>query len=415
MKFKSLKVVMVVWKYFPVFEGGAERQCRKLVTELSARGVDCTVLTARVERRLSVEEVIPGGGRVVRIGSLSFVESFFRYYFRYCRKFFFKNGTDKQNDFLEFWCLLPFVWIARFSFLVKLKRYLRQNHSDIDVLHVHEAHWIAGAVAWANNGLNIPIVCKEADFPVSQGISYDTPMRGALTQCRRHVNFIAMTKEIFDGLVANGIKKDQIFCIPNGVVVPNAVAQFDLSQDVVYIGNLTQGTRRKAFDILFEAWVKVVQINNSARLIVLGAGDPSGWKEYLEKNKCLHTVKFKGAVPDVSLYLKNARAFVLPSRVEGLSNALLEAMSWGVPVVISDISAHRSVIQHEENGLVVPVDNSELLAQAVLKLLGDEILCRKLSRNALETIQEKYSMTVVSASLIKLYSALVSQNESKEI
>jgi glycosyltransferase involved in cell wall biosynthesis len=296
-----------------------------------------------------------------------------------------------------------------------LKRYLRQNHSDIDVLHVHEAHWIAGAVAWANNGLNIPIVCKEADFPVSQGISYDTPMRGALTQCRRHVNFIAMTKEIFDGLVANGIKKDQIFCIPNGVVVPNAVAQFDLSQDVVYIGNLTQGTRRKAFDILFEAWVKVVQINNSARLIVLGAGDPSGWKEYLEKNKCLHTVKFKGAVPDVSLYLKNARAFVLPSRVEGLSNALLEAMSWGVPVVISDISAHRSVIQHEENGLVVPVDNSELLAQAVLKLLGDEILCRKLSRNALETIQEKYSMTVVSASLIKLYSALVSQNESKEI
>jgi glycosyltransferase involved in cell wall biosynthesis len=286
------------------------------------------------------------------------------------------------------------------------------NHSDIDVLHVHEAHWIAGAVAWANTGLNIPIICKEAGFPVSQRISYDTPMRGALAQCRENVNFIAMTNEIFDGLVANGIKKDQIFCIPNGVVVPNTVAEFDLSQDVVYIGNLTQGTKLKAFDILFEAWVKVVRVNNSARLIFLGAGDPSGWKDYLKENKCLHTVNFKGAVPDVSLYLKNARAFVLPSRAEGLSNALLEAMSWGVPVVISDIPAHRSIIQHEENGLVVPVGDSELLAQAVLKLLEDEELCERLARNVRETIEKKYSMEIVSSALMELYLKLIRQNET---
>lgn len=414
MKPEALKVVMVVWKYFPVFEGGAERQCRKLVTELSARGVECTVLTARVERRLLIEEVIPGGGRVVRIGFLSFVEPFVRRLFQCCRSIFTKNTVDKQNDFSEFWCLLPFVWIARYSFLLELRRYLRRNYSDIDVLHVHEAHWIAGAVAWANTDLNIPIICKEAGFPVSQRISYDTPMRATLAQCRQNVYFIAMTDEIFDGLVANGIKKDQIFCIPNGVVVPDTVAEFDLSKDVVYIGNLTQGTQLKAFDVLFEAWVKVVQENKSARLIFLGAGDSSGWKEYLKDNKSLHSVIFMGTVPDVSLYLKNARAFILPSRVEGLSNALLEAMSFGVPVVISDIPAHRSVVQHEENGLVVPVDNSELLAQAVLNLLDDETLCRKISRNARETIQEKYSMNGVAVSLIKLYSELICQNESTE-
>ncbi len=415
MKAKPLKVVMVIWKYYPVFEGGAERQCRKIVTELSAKGVECTVLTARVERSLPLEEMIPGGGRIVRIGSLAFLDSLYRRIFRYIRKCFGKQKEDKQNDSLEFWCVLPFVWVARLSFLVQLKRYLRRNHADIDVLHVHEAHWIAGAVAWASSGLTIPIVCKEADFPVSQQISYDTPMRGALAERRQHVKFIAMTNEIFEGLLETGIKKTQIFCIPNGVAVPNGTAEFALSQDIVYIGNLTQGTKRKAFDILFESWVKVVKKNTSARLVVLGAGDPSVWIEYLKDNKCLYSVTFKGTVPDVSLYLKNARGFVLPSRVEGLSNALLEAMSWGVPVVISDIPAHRSVIQHEENGLVVPVDNSELLAQAMLRLLDDETLCEELSSNARETIKEKYSMEVVSASLITLYSKLASHNETVEV
>ncbi len=405
---------MVVWKYFPVFEGGAERQCRKLVAELSSRGVVCTVLTARVDRTLPLDELVPEGGRVVRIGRFAFLEPLFRCLFRSFRSFFSKNSSNKQDDAFEFWCLLPFVWLARLSFLLQLKKYLRQNSSNIDVLHVHEAHWIAGAVAWASTGLNIPIVCKEADFPVSQQISYDTPMRTVLARCRCQVTFIAMTEEIRDGLIATGIEKNQIFLIPNGVKVPETVTQFRSSQDVVYIGNLTQGKKRKAFDVLFEAWVKITKQNTFARMIVLGAGDPSGWQEYLKENRCLQSVTFKGTVPDVSVDLKHARVFVLPSRIEGLSNALLEAMSWGVPSVISDISTHRSVVQHDRNGLVVPVNNSELLAQAVLKLLDDEELCEKLSSNARETIEKKYSMEIVSSSLIELYRKLIAQTETAE-
>ena len=279
---------------------------------------------------------------------------------------------------------------------------------------MHEAHWIAGGVAWASVGLDIPVVCKEADFPVAWKVGYDTPMRGLLGHYRRTAYFIAMTDAIRTGLLEAGIEKQKISIIPNGVEIPERMAEFVDSQDVVYIGNLTQGSVRKAFDVLFEAWAQVAQKNISARLIVLGAGDPAVWQQFLSKKGCLQSVTFKGTVADVSLYLKNARVFVLPSRVEGLSNALLEAMSWGVPPVISDIETHRSVVQNEENGLVVPVNNSELLAQAILKLLDDEEICMRLSHKARETIEEKYSIEIVSSALIELYMKLIRHNESGE-
>ena len=360
---------------------------------------------------ISVNELIPGGGRVVRVGCLAFLDPLFRRFFRNVRSFFSKNCSDKQDDSFEFWCVLPFVWLARLSFLLQLNVYFRRHQLNIDVLHVHEAHWIAGAVAWASESFNIPVVCKEASYPVSRTISYDTPMRTTLAKHRRTVHFIAMTDEIFSGLTEAGTDKQQISLIPNGVVVPPGISKFCGSQDVVYIGNFTQGTKRKAFDILFEAWIRVVKKTTSPRLVVLGAGDASIWQLYLSKNNCLESVEFKGTVPDVSVYLKRARMFVMPSRVEGLSNALLEAMSWGVPVVISDIPAHRSVVQHEKNALVVPVNNSKLLAESILKLLDDEELCEKLSSNARETIEKKYSMEIVSSSLIELYGQLVAQNK----
>jgi glycosyltransferase involved in cell wall biosynthesis len=408
----KVSVHMVVWKYFPVFEGGAERQCRMLTSTLSAKGLNCTVLTSWIEKKLLTDEQIRDGSRVRRIGSLAWLETWTRGIFRRSRKFLAGNKVEKLNDPFEFWFLLPVVLIARLSFILQLRSYLRRNKSKIDVLHVHEAHWIAGAVAWASAGLEIPVVCKEASFPVVSKLGYDTPMRKTLTAYRKKVHFIAMTEVIYQGLLETGIQARQISIIPNGVEFPDEQAEFIGSQEVIYIGNMSQGTTWKAFDILFEAWRKVAKQNSSTRMVVLGAGDPTVWKQYLSQNNCLQSVNFIGAVSDVSVYLKRARLFVLPSRVEGLSNALLEAMSWGVPVVISDIDAHRSLVQHELNGLVVPVNDSEMLAQSILRLLEDDALCKHVATNARSTIMEKYEISMVSSLMIKLYTSLLCDESS---
>ncbi|MCI5134675.1 MAG: glycosyltransferase family 1 protein [Candidatus Electrothrix sp. AW2] len=406
-----MNIYMVVWKFFPCSEGGAERQCRKLVTHLSKQGYSCTVLTSRLNRGLTAEEVLSEGYSIQRVGRFAWIEEAFKKVFRKIRGTISSSDKGQVNDAIEFWFALPFVWISRLSFMFALKSFLKKNRNAVDVVHVHEAHWIAGAVAWACDGLGLPVVCKEADCPAMSTVSYDTPLRSVLARHRQEVDFIAMTEKIAKSLQENGIAGNRITRIPNGVDLPGEQAVIRGKRDVVYIGNLTQGVQRKAFDILFEAWVQVQeQDQRKSRLVMLGAGNSDVWKKYLKRHNCPDSVYFAGAVKDVAPYLQQARLFLLPSRIEGMSNALLEAMSWGVPAVVSDIPANRSLIRHGINGWVVPVNDSRALADAVITLLADEALSLRLGRAARQEIEKSYTIERIATRLVELYTKLIAKN-----
>lgn len=406
-----MKICMVIWRFFPCSEGGAERQCRKLAVELSEQGHSCTVLTSRLKRGFSSYEVLPENYTVLRFGRYAWIEETFRKRFRRIRNTMSKSATDRTNDAADFWITLPFTWISRLSFMFALRSFFKNSGQPIDIIHVHEAHWIAGAVGWACKGLGLPVVCKEADCPAMNKISYDAPLRSALARHRQQVDFIAMTEAIAESLQDSGITDNRIARIPNGVELTASTGKITKQRDVVYTGNFTQGTQRKAFDILFEAWVSVQkQDKGRSRLVMLGAGNPDVWMKYLDRHNCLNSVYFVGAVKDVAPYLRQARLFLLPSRVEGMSNALLEAMSWGVPAVVSDIPANRSLVQHGINGWVVPVNDSRALADAVITLLADETLSLRLGRAARQEIEESYTMTRIATRLVELYTKLIAKN-----
>ena len=108
------------------------------------------------------------------------------------------------------------------------------------------------------------------------------------------------------------------------------------------------------------------------RLAIIGEGFH---RPYLEQTAVdlgiADRVDWYGFVPNPFAFYYAADIFVLPSLYEGQSNALLEAMSAGLPVVVTDIPAHAEVIRHIHNGMVVPVGDTGRLA-AVLAQLGDD-------------------------------------------
>ena len=84
-----------------------------------------------------------------------------------------------------------------------------------------------------------------------------------------------------------------------------------------------------------------------------------------------------GSRPDVPELLRGMDLFVLPSHAEGTSNAILEAMATGLPVVAADTGGNAELVRHGETGLLAPSPEPAVLAEAMLRYLGDEALRRR--------------------------------------
>ena len=127
----------------------------------------------------------------------------------------------------------------------------------------------------------------------------------------------------------------------------------------------------KGFDILIDAFAYVASSDENVRLLI--AGDGQDRKKYLDR-ACSHNLREKiifsgGYVGDIRPWLWGADFFVLPSRAEPFGIITLEAMAAELPVIVTDSGGSAEIITNGIDGLVVPVDNSRLMADAMKKML----------------------------------------------
>jgi glycosyltransferase involved in cell wall biosynthesis len=135
----------------------------------------------------------------------------------------------------------------------------------------------------------------------------------------------------------------------------------------------------KGHDVLLRAWAHVVQSCPDALLILTGDGPLYSVMQGLSRELAVEgSVRFIGHVPDVRPALWNADIMILPSRVEPLGMVALEAMAAGVPVIASNVGGIPEAVQHDRSGLLVEPGNDSDLAQAILRLPGDQTLRMKL-------------------------------------
>ena len=221
-------------------------------------------------------------------------------------------------------------------------------------------------------------------------------------QARRDCRFIALASYLADDLAANGIPRARIFIVPNGVEIPSAAAETD-SKDVLFVANFSQGVEHKAFDVLIQAWSTVVRQVPEARLHLLGDGERGPWERLVRDLHVENSVVFAGWTPDPADHYRRAAAFVLPSRMEGMSNSLLEAQSWGLGCVVSDIAGNLAVVEDGINGLVVPTGDAPALAAAIVRLLLDGPLRARLGRTARQRAQDRNALDIVAAQLAGIY------------
>jgi len=164
-----------------------------------------------------------------------------------------------------------------------------------------------------------------------------------------------------------------------------ALSELGISPDAPVVCGAGRLTRQKGFDILIRAFAIVREECSSARLLILGGGGQRRALEAVAGELGLEdAVVFAGMRRDVRQIVALADVYALSSRNEGMANTLLEAMSVGAPIVATDVSGTREAVENGAQALIVPPEDTDALARAILSLIRDRDLAASLGRAALE-------------------------------
>lgn len=180
-----------------------------------------------------------------------------------------------------------------------------------------------------------------------------------------------------------------------------------LSAESLVVGSIGRLVTQKGYDYLLRAFVAVHKTIPQAHLVLVGSGEQElEFKALAEQLGLGSIVIFAGMRPDVPTLLRSFDLFVLASHWEGLPTVILEAMAAGVPVLGSNVSGTRDLIQSGYNGWLVSAHDVSALQEAIIYALRHPVEGQKLAERARETVKT-FNIETVAAQYEELYMTLV--------
>ena len=371
---------MVIDNYLPV-TGGAERQVERLGKGLVKRGIDVRIVTERKEKDWKGYEVV-NGLPVVR---LSF----------------------------------PHVRLLGALILyIKLALYLFKVRREYDVIHVHIVKYLAFVGSIVGRVLNKRVVLKFTGWEeLDRGVLNEGHRKRLVFRIidwgiRKADFFVATSREIESSLRRFGFPDEKIVYIPNGVDTQifspvkdrkEIRGKLGIKGDLIalFVGRLV---KEKGLVYLIDAWGEVVRRFPDASLHIIGDGYLfNELKQRVNRDGLNGKVFFTGFVENAQEYMSAADVFIIPSIMEGLSNALIEAMASGLPVVGTAVSGNEDLIIDGENGFLIPSMDSSAIAGAISSLFDDERRRVSMGEMSRRIIEQGFSIDSVVDRYIRVY------------
>ena len=297
----------------------------------------------------------------------------------------------------------PVLWLALGRFLVR-----RRRHHD--VWHIHVARSWAVVCALLARRLGKRMVIKvSGSWDLEHGaLAPDAGPWHRLSQryLLRADGWQAISQRIAQTLLARGIPAARIAAIPNAVDTARFGHIAKPSGDAarfVFLGRLVE---EKGLPTLLQAFADASALHRDARLTIVGTGElHASLTAMAAALGVADTVVFAGHRDDIEAVMADANIGVLPSRIEGLSNALLECMASGLPMVASRISGNEDFVHRGENGwLFEPGDRAGLAACLSAAAALTPLQRRAMGECARATVTRLAGLDTVLDRLAVLYS-----------
>jgi glycosyltransferase involved in cell wall biosynthesis len=380
----ALRVVMVLPAYLPETFGGAEHQTRRFAQALARRGAAVTLLAPRLEGRTPAQE--SEGSVVVR-----------RFRLRAA-----PNLGGRHFASFAWWCVCICSWLSR-------------NRRSYDLIYVVHGRLHAFPAAVAGRWLRKPVVVKpgrggEASFDLSvvrrkrflgsffvRGIAHNTNA------------WVANSQAIAADLAQWGVPSDRVHVIPNGVEVRDDGRRRSRN-GVVHFVSMGRLEAEKAVDQTIRAFAGL-PADVPAQLTILGDGPCRPELQALSRRLGQESrIVFTGAVDDVTPYLREADVYVSTSVSEGMSNALLEAMSGGLMPVVSRVSGADDLVEEGVSGLLFPPGDETELATRLEKSLAMSAERRRATGDAARmAVRDGFALEDIVERHLTLYRDLIEE------
>ena len=287
-----------------------------------------------------------------------------------------------------------------------LRRLAKDERFDLVHAHVYAS---AAAAAIATVGTGVPLVVTEHTEAVWRGRRARLVTRWF---CRRTSRVIAVSDAVKRRLVKqDDIPPGKIALIPNAVPAnPDSGSGTpplrDELRDRPLVGVLARLQPEKGVATFLKAGAHVANIVPQACFIVVGDGPLRTELEVLVRRLCIEqNVRFLGFRSDPRALIELLDVLVVPSLTEGAPLVVLEAMAAGVPIVASAVGGIPDQIRHEGEGLLVPPGDPEALGDAVLKLLRDPGLARRMGASGCRKSASVFSHATMVARTEEVYRA----------
>jgi glycosyltransferase involved in cell wall biosynthesis len=366
--------------------GGAERLAENVAAALAETGCRVTILTPRIDSDSPDSEEVNG----VKIERFPLTDLSRRYPV---------SGLAPLNIPYILWQIARAVW-----------PYLK----GADVLHCHIGSLETAAAALASRWAGVPNLCTAAtaDQRSDLGEIEKTGATGPLVAWLARTSiqtWVGTTAAVETALIRAGVEPGKIVRIPNGVTLSdelNTESRAAGMRHFLYLGRLSTIANRDV-PTLIRAFNHLTTTHPDLELAIVGAGDLfEQTKQLVETSSARNRIHMPG-FDEPEKWLAWADCFVLPSRKEGLSVALLEAMAAGLPCIANDLPPNREVLDDGKAGVLVPIENCDALEAAMRDMVEDDGLARRFALKAKKRAEQCYSINSVAARYVNLYESLL--------
>jgi len=372
----DIKLLMVVPKYpFPIV-GGLEKQSHELSKSLIQNNIDVKVLSGKIFSSQSDSEVVDG----VKIYRVSWPKNQLIRYFK-----------------------LPF----------SLFFYLFRNRNCYNIVHVHTLGWFSLYVIILSKILGKPVITKLAnvgDYGLP-GVSKLFLGNLMIKILMLSESLVSMSNESTYEAVDKGYAQKNIFMTVNGISL-NTIENNNNNNSlckVVFVGRLHE---QKDFTSLFKAW-KLIQENSKVEAVLHIWGEgllDVTLKSLVNELEISKSVVFSGHVDNVDQKLHEMDVFVLPSFAEGNSNAILEGMAAGLPIVSTDVGGTVIQVGLEGKDFISKAGDTMTFYKNLLRLVENRSLRQTVGLAMRIRIEEHFDIDKVSKDYIKAYQKILSND-----